>query len=296
MAAMRSEIVTYNRPSGVEASRSSTTRITSFSSSSKGLAIIICRPAPMSMAQYTRLMSGRSSGGTAFETLDRPTETIGGGSQATWSVRTASISSGQYSWQPDTVRTRGSMMRSDTGKSISTIRGMSFSIAMFTRSSADTGIPLLPIVRAINLALYCLARRGTSSSRSSSAEVELMIGCALVIACSPASIPRRLVLSRHKGTSTTASTVCTIQGKTSSQSFLRGPRLRSSAWAPASTWAAARFWKNEASRSVEGALHLLRDDVDVLADDVHGRVLLGDRRLPRKGTALGRCAAGTAPK
>ena len=66
-----------------------------------------------------------------------------------------------------------------------------------TRSSAATGIPDEPMVRAINFVLYFFASRGTFSRRSGSAEVELMIGWALVTFWRPASIPRMFVLSRR---------------------------------------------------------------------------------------------------
>ncbi len=110
-------------------------------------------------------------------------------------------------------------------------------------------MPLLPIVSAMRRVLYCFATSGTFSSRSGSADVELMIGCALVIRFNPASMPARLVVSKLNGTSTTACTVSIIQGKTSSPSFLRGPRLMSSACAPASTCFTASSWKNFASRT-----------------------------------------------
>ena len=57
-------------------------------------------------------------------------------------------------------------------------------------------------------------------------------------------------LSKLSGTSTTVSNVFTIQGKTSSQSFLRGPKAKSIMWAPASTCLTARSWKNLASLSL----------------------------------------------
>ena len=153
------------------------------------------------------------------------------------------------SWQPLTVKTNGSMIRSVIGKSISTMRGINDSIAMLTRSSDATGMPLLPIVNAMSLVLYCLATNGTFSRRSGSAEVELMIGWALVMRFKPASMPARFVVSKLSGTSTTACTVSIIHGKTSSPSDLRGPRLMSSACAPASTCFTARSWKNFASRA-----------------------------------------------
>ena len=42
-------------------------------------------------------------------------EMAGGGSQANWIVRTASMSCGQYCWQPETVSTSGSMIRFSMG-------------------------------------------------------------------------------------------------------------------------------------------------------------------------------------
>jgi len=129
------------------------------------------------------------------------------------------------------------------------MRGIRASTAILTRSSAATGMPEAPMVRATRRVLYFFASSGVFSSRSGSAEVELMIGCALVTFFKPASIPSRLVLSKLSGTSTTASTSSTIQGKISSPSFLRGPRFKSSACAPASTCFTANSWKNAAFRS-----------------------------------------------
>ena len=79
-----------------------------------------------------------------------PIEIIGAGSQANGIVRTASMSSGQYSWQPETVRTRGSMIKSLTGKSSSRQRGINCSRAIVTRASEETGMPLFSIVSAMS--------------------------------------------------------------------------------------------------------------------------------------------------
>ena len=129
----------------------------------------------------------------------------GGGSQANLSARTASRNSGQYSWQPDTVSTRGSMIRSVIGKSISTIWGISVSRANMRRSSELTGISPSAIVRPMSRVLYFFASGGTDARRSALQSVELMIGCALVTVWQAASTAARLVVSRHRGRSVTFS-------------------------------------------------------------------------------------------
>ena len=63
-------------------------------------------------------------------------------------------------------------------------------MAIVTRSSALTGMPLLPIVSATRRALYFFATTDTFSSRSGSADVELMIGWALVIFLQPGLNPQ----------------------------------------------------------------------------------------------------------
>src|SRR3990172_1305287 len=114
-ALVLSAIFKYKLPTGVLSSLVSINRITSFCFTSKGSAIIICNPTPISIARYVRLINGRPTLGTAFDTFDRPTEIAGAGSQANCKVLTASINCGQYSWQPETVKTNGSMIRFSIG-------------------------------------------------------------------------------------------------------------------------------------------------------------------------------------
>ena len=59
------------------------------------------------------------------------------------------------------------------GMPTSRARGMSWSIAMATRSSAVMGMPLWPMVKAMSRAPNSAATGGTSSRRCGSAEVEL---------------------------------------------------------------------------------------------------------------------------
>ena len=116
----------------------------------------------------------------------------------------------------------------------SSARGIRCSMAMPTRASALTGMPLFSMHRAINLAPYLAARGGTVAMRSSSAELEFTMAFEPTF-LRPVSMAARLVVSNESVMPGTASCMTsTNQSTISGPDFFCGPILRSNTSAPAS--------------------------------------------------------------
>jgi len=100
-----------------------------------------------------------------------------------------------------------------------------------------------------------------------------MIGCALVIFFKPASMPSRFVLSKLIGTSTTASTVSTIQGEDFLAVFLARAEVDVQHLGASLDLLDRQVLEELGIPLSQSGFHFLGYDVNILANDVHGVTL-----------------------